>query len=325
MYQTNDNIKREMLVSAASMYYEDGLSQETIGKKLSISRSYVSKLIAEARNTGIVKISITSPHDMESTVELDIRRHFDLRRVIAVRSANHENILMRTGLAAAKYLDSIVKNQYNILVGAGTTVYNCVQRIPDRDNLEDISIVQMTGLMSGNKQNVYETEIIRILANHYRATPHIIPAPVLIWDEVLYGCMLKEPSVSETLHKARECNIALFTVGVFSTSLLLQKLRITNAKQVERMRENGAVGEISGHFIDINGKICDPDFDKHVVSLSLDDLRKIDYKICVAVGRVKVDAIYSALYGNYINVLITDEDTAIGLQEKINFLENAKR
>ena len=49
------------LVEISRLYYEEGLTQAEIAGRLDISRPAVSKLLAEARIRGIVKIEIKSP------------------------------------------------------------------------------------------------------------------------------------------------------------------------------------------------------------------------------------------------------------------------
>ena len=52
------------------------------------------------------------------------------------------------------------------------------------------------------------------------------------------------------------------------------------------------------------------------MSTSLEDLRKLENVIGVAGGPSKVDAILAALRGGYLDILITDEDTAQVLLER---------
>ena len=55
-----------------------------------------------------------------------------------------------------------------------------------------------------------------------------------------------------------------------------------------------------------------PDMPLHeeLISLSLDNLRKIPNVIGIAGGADKVEAILSALHGKHINSLVTEEKTA---------------
>ena len=58
------------------------------------------------------------------------------------------------------------------------------------------------------------------------------------------------------------------------------------------------------------GKPVESAFNKRVISMQLEQLRQVDYSIGVAGGRRKFDAIQGALNGRWINVLVTDRDTA---------------
>lgn len=51
-------------VEAAKLYYEHQLSQQEISKKLGVSRPTVSRLLKQARETGIVKIEIIDPAEI---------------------------------------------------------------------------------------------------------------------------------------------------------------------------------------------------------------------------------------------------------------------
>ena len=48
------------LVQAARLYYEDGLTQAQVAAKIGVSRPQVSKMLAHAREAGIVHIEIRS-------------------------------------------------------------------------------------------------------------------------------------------------------------------------------------------------------------------------------------------------------------------------
>ena len=51
----------QKLVQIAKMYYIEGMTQESIAKIIGISRSTVSQLITEAKNAGLVQITIKDP------------------------------------------------------------------------------------------------------------------------------------------------------------------------------------------------------------------------------------------------------------------------
>jgi len=50
-----------LLFDVARLYYIENLDQEKIGKKLSISRSQISRYLNKAREEGIVEITVNPP------------------------------------------------------------------------------------------------------------------------------------------------------------------------------------------------------------------------------------------------------------------------
>lgn len=49
-----------LLVQASRLYYEQNMTQAEIGRRLNTSRSTVSRLLQEARDTGVVRVVINT-------------------------------------------------------------------------------------------------------------------------------------------------------------------------------------------------------------------------------------------------------------------------
>ena len=60
--------KINKLIEVAKKYYFDGMTQNQIAKELNLSRPLISKYLAEARDVGIVTISIKSPLESDDLV-----------------------------------------------------------------------------------------------------------------------------------------------------------------------------------------------------------------------------------------------------------------
>lgn len=52
------NDKQRLMIKIAKLYYEGGLTQDVISQRLRLSRPRVSRLMQEAIDKGIVKITI---------------------------------------------------------------------------------------------------------------------------------------------------------------------------------------------------------------------------------------------------------------------------
>jgi deoxyribonucleoside regulator len=63
-------------------------------------------------------------------------------------------------------------------------------------------------------------------------------------------------------------------------------------------------------YYDTNGQLLDVELNKRTVGIGLETLRSIETVIAVAGGQEKARAILGGIRGNYIDVLITDDQAA---------------
>ena len=69
-------------------------------------------------------------------------------------------------------------------------------------------------------------------------------------------------------------------------------------------------GEVCTHFFNKDGEEVIPPFGDQIIAIPLEDYHNIPIRIGVAGGPGKTEAIRAALNGGYVNVLITDLQTA---------------
>ncbi|HEV7951020.1 MAG TPA: sugar-binding domain-containing protein, partial [Glaciihabitans sp.] len=82
---------------------------------------------------------------------------------------------------------------------------------------------------------------------------------------------------------------------------------------MDALRLRGAVGDICLRFFDADGALVDTELNNRVVGISSEDLRAVPRTVGIAGGRRKFDAIRAAVRGQWVDVLITDLDTATRL------------
>jgi DNA-binding transcriptional regulator LsrR (DeoR family) len=83
----------------------------------------------------------------------------------------------------------------------------------------------------------------------------------------------------------------------------------------DELRAAGAVGDICLRYFDAEGAVVGSQFDDRVVGIAPDQFQAIPRRVGVAGGERKHDAILGALRGGWLNVLVTDVDTAARLAE----------
>ena len=107
--------------------------------------------------------------------------------------------------------------------------------------------------------------------------------------------------------------------------MLLFHLGYCDEDIVRDLQARGAVGDIMGHFFDLQGRPVACELDDRLIALSLDQLQAIPTVVAVAGGLEKAGAILGALRGSHAQVLITDMETARAVLEKSREARHEKR
>ena len=105
-------------------------------------------------------------------------------------------------------------------------------------------------------------------------------------------------------------------IGAIEPSpLLAQSGNIFSPEEYSLLRKANAIGDILERFFDQDGEIVKTGLEKRVISMSLEQLSKVDRAIGVAGCSRKFNAILGALRGHWINILVTDQFNAKRLAE----------
>jgi deoxyribonucleoside regulator len=307
--------KISLMVNVAKLYYENDFSQNMIAKKLNLSRPYVSKILNEAKEKGLVTITINDPDEHESNLEMEIRDKFGLVKVIVVPNNDESDMPRKVALSAARYLNSIIKSSDIIGVAWGTTIYELALNIVPRSDVKNIKVVQLCGGISNIAKNIYASEILKKISEAYQGSPYILPLPAIFENKKTKDMIIQDKNISHIMNLGKKANISIFTMGSFSEDSALARANYISSEEVERLKEMGAVGDIFSRIITIDGKICDKLLDERTIAIDIDEIKNKEYNIGIASGHSKVKAIYGALAGGYCNVLVTDEKTALEVLE----------
>ena len=153
-------------------------------------------------------------------------------------------------------------------------------------------------------------------SNVFNARLYLIPSPLLLSSQKLRDSMRQEPVVEEVYRMIPLSRMSVIGIGSMSREATILKNGVLNENDFTILKLQGAVGDLLSHFVDREGKLISVEQDRQLMSTSLEDLRMLENVIGVAGGLSKVDAILAALRGGYVDILITDEETAQALLEQ---------
>ncbi|GIO21513.1 sugar-binding transcriptional regulator [Oceanobacillus sp. J11TS1] len=301
---------RRLLVKIANMYYEEGVKQSEIAKKIGVSRSLISKYLTRARKEGIVEI-IIHDNDLRSftTIERKLEKKYGLREVVCVESPDSKNSKSPLAAKASEYLLRMIRNHQVIGVTSGTTLNEVANTMSSTQFFPDTCFVPLVGGMGDEKVDIHSNSIIAKLAEKLQAKYHFLHAPVLMDSEEARDIMMNQVSIRKIFELGMKADIALVGIGGSPEHSTMVK-SYKDYSIVDDLNEEEIAGDICYNFINDEGKLIENEWNKKTISADINKLKEIPLVIAVAAGEEKVRAIKAALRGELVHVLITDEVTA---------------
>jgi Transcriptional regulator, contains sigma factor-related N-terminal domain len=302
----------DLRVRAAWLYYVEDMTQEQIARFMNISRAKVIRLLASARDHGIVRIRIEDRASEQIALERKLVATLGLADAIVVPApADEAQITTVVGHAAGTYLTDQVKDGMSLGVGWGATLHMSLKALGGQP-CQRLSVVSLLGGMTHSRA-VNPSAVARRIADAFGADCYQLTAPVIVADESVRAALWSEPGLRELLERARRVDLALVSVGDVSEEATLFRQGLLPRSALASLQAAGAVGDVLCHFIDAEGKIVEHPVNRRVVAVDLEDLRRVPRIVVAAGGRRKVAAIRAALKATGAGVLITEEGAARGL------------
>ena len=303
--------EKDLIYKVASLYFEDNLTQQQIAQKMGISRIKVSRLLQQARNKGIVEISLNKPQQNYTEEEKSIASRWNLNEVILSASefSSNEDLLKQLGISAAEYAMRILNGNETVSLAWGSTLSAFVQNLPRLD-FPEIKIVQMLGGLGSPEAEVHSSDLVRRLSDKTGGKGRILSAPGVVSSRGVKKGLLEDPHIRETLGMAASADIAFVGIGTAAPdSILMTQGDILSEETLVDIRNKGGVGDISLRFFNSNGDIINHPINDRIIGISDSEIRNIPRVIAIAGGLEKYEAIKGALKSGLVDVLITDYET----------------
>ena len=291
-----------LMIKAAWYYYMENYTQQNISKLLKISRVRVIRLLEKARQDGVISFHIRQDSDRRMQVEKELITRFGLQDVWVVPVNGQVGDLNESlAQAAPIYISDRLDKNYFINMGYGDTLSRVLNHLARRAETP-INVVALTGGVNHYLPNAQ--------SSIFNARLHLIPSPLFLSNPEMVEEIRKEVSVQRIQQMSREAAMTVVGIGSMSEDATIIKNSILTQADVLLLTMKGAVGDLLSHFIDKDGNPVESGLDNRLLSTPLEELKKMNNVIGVAGGRHKAEAIRAALRGKYLDILITDEETA---------------
>ncbi|AYF98872.1 sugar-binding transcriptional regulator [Protaetiibacter intestinalis] len=304
-----------LAVRVAELYYDEDKTQDEIGGLLGISRWKAGRLLAEARERGIVRIEIVHPRARRLVSERMLRERFGLADAVVVPTPDDEaGVTGRVAQAAADFLTALRPAPRVLGVSWGRTLTEVAERMPD-GWAHGITVVQINGGVSLNRRPGTAATLAATIAQRGRGEAVLLPSPAILERVSTKQAIEADRTVAGVLERAAHADAYLYSAGVGDENSAHVESGYLRADDVEELARRGAIGDVVGRYIDANGNIVDPALDERTLGISLETLRAASTGICVVAGRAKHDIARAIVLSGLCSVLITDEATARALLE----------
>ncbi|MGR3766594.1 sugar-binding transcriptional regulator [Pseudooceanicola nanhaiensis] len=305
----------DVITWAAWLYYVDELTQAEVAARLGVSRASIANYLQEARRSGRVTIRVDSATVARTELSKALAQRFSLTAATVVPSLPGRSADQRVGAAGARLLADVLEPGDTVGVAWGRTIL-AMARAAEASRVPNLTIVQVSG-SSASSADFSPELCTTLLANQLGAHCVNLHAPAVLSSRDLRERLLAEPSLQRQFAQIRSATKVLFGVGeIGPKSTFAQSEMLDPAVLIRIQSEGRAKGVIIGRLIDAAGDPVPCPIDDGIVGISLADLKTLPFRMCLAGGPAKREAILATLAGGYATHLVTDSETATALLEE---------
>lgn len=294
-----------LATKAAWYYYMEDNTQAQIAEVMGVSRAKVIRLLEEARAQGIVQFSFRKNDSQRVSAEQLLIDRFGLKDAFVVPTPLDSSAINQSiAQGAAHYVSDHLREGGYLNIGYGDTVSRMLGVLA-KNREESLNVVSLTGGVSYYLPTVGTTA--------YSMHLFLTPSPLVVSSRQVRDALLDEKSLQDVSTMTEYADMSVVGIGAAVEGATVLRNGILNEGELTVLKMQGAVGDVLNHFMDKDGNLIQTEIEDRVISTDLDKLRQLKNVVGVAGGKDKVTAIKAVLNGGYLNVLITDSDTAAEL------------
>ena len=302
----------QLVVKVAQMYYLDGLKQEDIAKQIGISRSLISMILTEAKERGIVEITVRDPFLNDEALSRRLATLYPRTSFTVIPTSSRDAAARRKLVAqrAADILARSLKGDEVVGLAWGRTCHELVHAFRPIEGKLNLTIVPLIGGSAQTAPYFQINEMVRVLAERAGGTPSFIHAPSLVTDRKERDLHLNSSSMQAIQQRWARMDVLVSGIGALG-SVHPDRESYMGESEVQRdVETRDAVGDICARYFDRKGKFIVDDYYDRVVGVPVEGLKAARTAVCMASGEEKAAAILGALRTGVVKQLVMDEPTA---------------
>src|ERR1700759_2473150 len=293
-------------------YFKEGQTQDAIATRLNLTRKRVNRILGEARERGLVQITIQHPLGIYSELEARLVGEFGLERAIVVPTPlGDTDVRAMVGAAAGEYVSEHLAAGASLGITWGGTINAAAQSIRRRSDRGNSVVLLCGGLAESTSINPYDNA--SMMARALDARCHYLTAPMFAASAELRQALVESEPVRSVLAMVPKLAMALLSAIDLTEDSKALEYGVISRGDWRSLRSAGAVGDICGHYLDADGNLVQHPLATRVVNPPMKALQAVPLRVLAAGGTAKVAIIRAAIRAKLCHVLITDENAAAAL------------
>lgn len=301
--------ERAVMAALARRFYLDDVSKTELATEFAMSRFRVARMLQQAREVGLVTITINDGADELDVLSEQLREHLLLDECVVVTAgATEADNRRRLARAAAAEMKRHIRAGDLVGLSWGRTLVSIGEELAD---LPPSTLIQLTGIV-GNDFSQSPVEVIRRIAD--RSSVHTLSlfCPLYAVSPDAAAAFRLDPAVRRVIDAYAQLDLAVLSLGSWDPPIT-QLLSTFSPEVVAELTAAGARAEMAGIFVRDDGAVADAAVAARRISVSVDDLLRTP-RVLTAAGSVeKAPAIAAIARSGLVTSLVTDDLTAVEL------------
>lgn len=295
----------ELIAEIARRYHLQGESKVEIARWSGVSRFKVARLLDEARERGIVTISVHGGDDVDPALSDELSTVLGIERSVVVDPPSDLDDRTAVARAAAALVPSTLNDDDYLGLTWSRAVDTMICELQD---LPRCTVVQLAGSLH-DSPGIGTVAVAGRAAALAGGAAHPIHAPLVVTDPHAAAALRAHPGIRDALAMADRLDVAVLAVGRWRAGSSTVFDAVSPQLQAAAS-DAGAVAEISGRLFSIEGQPVSSPLDDLVVGVSADQLRTAGTTIALVSGSDRAAAVVAACRAGIVDVLVTTTSIA---------------
>lgn len=287
----NKDEKREKLAKVAQLYYLEDWKQSDIAKEMQVSRPFISRMLKEAREQGVVEITIHAPEPTHQRLLEQAKERYGLQGGVLVAEQDDSNEINRAlSKGAIDLLDTLKTRRLG--VGWGHLMGEMVNYLESQEQIacRVLTVCPLLGNAGVPVRHYQSSETVRVFAQKLNATPYFLNLPALPGDIAERDLLCGTESYLQIARQWERMDTVFVNIGNYPSTPDFA----SGARYGMLLQQKKACGRLLAYYCNAQGEILQSGQD-FALQIPLETLGRCKYVVGVVSANTSALALSGAL------------------------------